>query len=223
MGSDPRAVDADGVRVERDARVQVLIAGGVAVALVAVATIVALVVLADDPPRVAAAPAPAVVADAARAPVHTPTRARRRDAAGDPDAPAPASRRARREAARAAAATEPAGERPELSLKDVLPYLPTGEAREGIALFPAPGTDPPKRGLVVPEDFPLPEGFLRHYQATDDGVALPPILMLHPDYELVDDAGKAIALPGGVVPPELAPPGMPHETLEMPASPRPAD
>ena len=39
----------------------------------------------------------------------------------------------------------------------------------GIALFPPLGTDPIKRGIVVPEGFELPPGYVRHYQTTDDG------------------------------------------------------
>jgi hypothetical protein len=74
-----------------------------------------------------------------------------------------------------------------------------------------------KIGIVVPEDFPLPEGFVRHYQSTDDGRALPPILMFHPDYEWVDPRGEPIAIPADrVVPPELAPPGLPIRMLEVP-------
>lgn len=71
---------------------------------------------------------------------------------------------------------------------------------------------------MVPEDFPLPEGYVRHHQATDDGQPLAPILMFHPDYEWVDERGVAIELPADrVVPPELAPPGLAIEMLEIPA------
>jgi hypothetical protein len=86
----------------------------------------------------------------------------------------------------------------------------------GIGLYPPPGTDPPKVGLVVPEDFPLPEGYVRHYQVTDDGQPLPAILMFHPDYVWMDDAGNPVEVPDGVVPRELAPEGMPLETVEIP-------
>lgn len=95
---------------------------------------------------------------------------------------------------------------------------PPGSEPSGIALFPPPGTDPPKRGIVVPEDFPLPEGYVRHHQATDDGEELAPILMFHPDYEWVDDQGGLVELPEDlVVPPEMAPEGLPIELLEIPA------
>jgi hypothetical protein len=97
-------------------------------------------------------------------------------------------------------------------------FGPPGE-QTGIALFPAMGSDPPKRGILVPEDFELPPGYLRHYQSTDDGEPLPAILMFHPDFEFVDANGAPIELPADrVVPPWLAPPGMPIEMLELPAA-----
>jgi hypothetical protein len=86
----------------------------------------------------------------------------------------------------------------------------------GIKLFPAMGTKPTKIGIVVPDDFELPEGYVRHFQANEDGELLPAILLFHPDFEWVDDAGEPIPLPPDrVVPPELAPPGMPIEMLEV--------
>lgn len=93
----------------------------------------------------------------------------------------------------------------------------TEEGVSGIALFPPPGTNPPKSGLIVPDDFDLPPGYVRHYQVTDDGKPLPPILMFHPDAELYDEEGNRIPLPPDlVVPPELAPPGFPKEILQVP-------
>ena len=69
----------------------------------------------------------------------------------------------------------------------------------------------------MPDDYELPEGYLRHYQVTDDGQELEPILLYHPDYELLDDAGNPIPLPPDrVVPPELAPPGLEIRTLAVP-------
>ena len=92
------------------------------------------------------------------------------------------------------------------------------EPKEGIAAFPAPGTKRIKTGLKVPDDFPLPPGYMRHYQATDKGLMLEPILVYHPDYELVDARGHVIPLPPDrVVPPEGAPEGLPLDTLEIPA------
>jgi hypothetical protein len=90
----------------------------------------------------------------------------------------------------------------------------------GVAAFPSPGTDPIKMGLVVPDDFELPDGYIRHYQTTDDGRRLEPILMFSPDYDFVDENGQPVPLPeSGIVPPEMAPPGMPIRTLEMPSNP----
>jgi hypothetical protein len=101
---------------------------------------------------------------------------------------------------------------------------PGGESEpdvpSGIGLFPPPGTEPIKIGIVVPEDFALPEGYLRHYQVTDDGQDLEPILLFHPDFEVFDEAGNPIPLPPDrVVPSELAPPGMPIRFLEVPLPP----
>ena len=96
-------------------------------------------------------------------------------------------------------------------------FAGTGQPGEGIAVFPPPGTKPIKRGILVPEDFDLPPGYVRHYQATDDGQRVPAILMFHPDYHPVDEHGAPIALPEDrVVPPDMAPPGMPVEMLQVP-------
>jgi len=91
------------------------------------------------------------------------------------------------------------------------------EERSGIHVFPAPGTKRIKPGIVVPDEFELPPGYVRHYQATDKGEMLQAILMFHPDYELVDEAGNPIPVPADrVVPPEMAPPGLAVEMLEVP-------
>ena len=88
----------------------------------------------------------------------------------------------------------------------------------GMALFPPPGTMPTLRGIVVPDDFPLPPGYVRHYQTTDDGRRLPAILMFHPDHPPKDAQGNELPVtPDRIVPPELAPPGLPIEMLEPPA------
>ena len=55
------------------------------------------------------------------------------------------------------------------------------------------GTKPTKIGIVVPDDFELPEGYVRHFQANEDGELLPAILLFHPDYEWVDDADEGIS------------------------------
>src|SRR2546429_349632 len=81
--------------------------------------------------------------------------------------------------------------------------------------LPLPGPRPVRRGIVVPEDFALPEGYVRHYQMTDDGRQLPPILMFHPDYQFVDERGAPVPLPEDrVVPPDMAPAGLPIRMLE---------
>ena len=114
------------------------------------------------------------------------------------------------------AADAPSAEAPEESEASE----PLNLAPSGIGLFPPPGTDPIKVGIIVPEGFELPEGYVRHYQVTDDGKDMPPILMFHPDYDWVDEAGNHIDVSQDrVVPPDLVPEGMPIEYLEPPAEP----
>ena len=73
----------------------------------------------------------------------------------------------------------------------------------------------------MPDDFVLPEGYVRHYQATDDGRRIEPILMFSPDHPVLDADHRPIAVPANrVVPPELAPPGLPIRRIVVPA---PAD
>jgi len=152
------------------------------------------------------APTPAKREEPSAAPVTS------RDLAPARDSRPASGRRARRRDPTAI------GPERELTLNDVKPLLQG--SREGIGVFPLPGTSPPKSGLIVPDDFPLPEGYVRHYQSTDDGQELPPILMFHPDYEWFDEAGNPIPIPADrVVPPELAPPGLPLQRLELPAAP----
>nr|WP_228531162.1 MULTISPECIES: hypothetical protein [Myxococcaceae] len=92
-----------------------------------------------------------------------------------------------------------------------------GEEPQGISVFNPPGTKPIKRGLVVPEGFALPPGYVRHYQTLDDGRQLPAVLMFHPDAHPTDAQGRPVAIPpDGLVPPELAPPGLPLEVLTVP-------
>ncbi|WP_394825507.1 hypothetical protein [Pendulispora albinea] len=91
---------------------------------------------------------------------------------------------------------------------------------EGIRAFPRPGTKRIKVGIVVPEDFELPPGYVRHYQSTDKGEGLRPILMFHPDYAPKDDQGHPLPIPADrIVPPEMAPPGLALERLEVPLDP----
>jgi hypothetical protein len=59
---------------------------------------------------------------------------------------------------------------------------------------------------------------VRHYQATDDGQRIEPILMFAPDYQILDAANRPIEMPKDrVVPPELAPPGFPIRHIVIPA------
>jgi hypothetical protein len=111
------------------------------------------------------------------------------------------------------------GETP--TMAEVIDRLHQAGVYSGLGAFSPPGTRPPLVGLAVPEDFALPEGYVRHHQATDDGQRIEPILMFSPDYRFVDAAGNRIAIPDdGVVPPELAPPGLPIRRIVIP---EPAD
>lgn len=107
------------------------------------------------------------------------------------------------------------GERP--TMAEVIERLHRAGEYGGLGAFPPPGTRAPLIGLAVPEDFVLPEGYVRHYQATDDGQRIEAVLMFAPDKRLFDAAGNPIALPADrVVPPELAPPGLPLRRIEIP-------
>jgi hypothetical protein len=99
---------------------------------------------------------------------------------------------------------------PEPTAAELIEALHHAGIRSGIGAFNPPGTSPPLEGLVVPEDYELPEGFVRHYQVTDEGEPLEAILLFSPDYEFFDAEGRPIEIPENrVVPPELAPPGLP--------------
>ena len=107
------------------------------------------------------------------------------------------------------------GERP--TMAEVIDRLHQAGVRSGLGAFSPPGTRPPLIGLAVPEDFPLPEGYVRHHQATDDGQRIEPILMFAPDARLFDADHRPIAIPKDrVVPPELAPPGLPIRRIVIP-------
>jgi hypothetical protein len=104
---------------------------------------------------------------------------------------------------------------------EVIDRLHRAGVNSGLGAFSPPGTRPPLVGIAVPEDFPLPEGYVRHYQATDDGQRIEAILMFAPDYQLYDADHRPIPMPADrVVPPELAPPGLPIRRIVVPA---PAD
>ena len=109
-----------------------------------------------------------------------------------------------------------AGEKP--TMNEVIDRLHAAGVRTGLGAFNPPGTRPPLVGLAVPEDFPLPPGYVRHYQATDDGQRIEPILMFAPDYQATTADGQPVAMPANrVVPPELAPPGLPIRRIVVPA------
>lgn len=99
---------------------------------------------------------------------------------------------------------------PEPTGAEVITALNESGVHTGIGAFNPPGTSPPLAGLAVPEDFPLPNGYARHHQVTDEGVPIEPILMFVPGFTLRDPQGRLIALPANrVVPPGLAPLGFP--------------
>lgn len=143
---------------------------------------------------------------------------------GEPSAPSPATAR------RVADATgnDPMGDLSDYvppgqvpTMGEVIERLHAAGVRTGLGAFQPPGTSPPLIGLAVPEDFPLPEGYVRHYQATDDGQRIEPILMFSPDFEFFDADGKPVPIPADrVVPPDMAPPGLPIRRIEIP---RPRD
>ncbi len=109
-----------------------------------------------------------------------------------------------------------AGEKP--TMNEVIARLHAAGVHTGLGAFNPPGTRPPLIGLAVPEDFPLPPGYVRHYQATDDGQRIEPILMFAPDYQARTPDGQPLAMPPDrVVPPELAPPGLPIRRIAVPA------
>ena len=106
---------------------------------------------------------------------------------------------------------------PAPTMGEVISGLHKVGIRTGLGAFNPPGTSPPLVGLAVPEDYPLPEGYVRHFQATDDGQAIEPILMYSPDYEFLDAAGQAIEIPADrVVRVAQAPAGLPIRQVRIP-------
>jgi hypothetical protein len=157
-------------------------------------------------------------------------RARTGPAADDPQPRAPLARDTSAQAQNEAIA--PALDRAPLQADDaetppeqtVAPPSEDSEAREGLAVFPPRGTSPPLPGLIVPDDFELPPGYVRHYQMTDDGRQLEPILMYHPNRQPVDERGEPLPqTPDRVVPQERAPVGLPIVMLEVPETELPED
>jgi phosphatidylserine/phosphatidylglycerophosphate/cardiolipin synthase-like enzyme len=171
------------------------------------ATPSALPVAASAPALVAAAPVAAAASSPAPAlqpraePPATPAISRNRDPNGDqtPDL---------------SDYVNP-GERP--TMAHVIERLHQAGVHTGLGAFSPPGTRPPLLGLAVPEDFVLPEGYVRHHQATDDGQRIEAILMFAPDRQFFDAAGRPVDIPKDrVVPPELAPPGLPIRRIAVP-------
>lgn len=108
--------------------------------------------------------------------------------------------------------------RPEMEARDFIAALRESGETAGLAAFSPPGTRPPRSGVIVPADYELPEGFARHYQTTDDGRRLAPVLVVAPGYEIVDEAGDPVALTDDrIVPPEYAPPDLPVQMLDVPS------
>jgi hypothetical protein len=245
-------VDADGVRVfekSGDHRmaptrlvVTVLVTAAVAVVALSATAVVLLrrepgtrvpreaSIPAAEPPRVAARPVipvrsdtiPPVPAGRAEHGARLNRRAPTANAAANRP-PANAASDHVQDTTPEAAAAEREHRQLESMARNVIEGLKASGETRGLAAFPPPGTDPIKTGLVVPENFELPEGYVRHYQITDDGKRLEPILMFSPDYKFVDANGQPVALPkDGIVPPDMAPPGLPLHTLELPKPPRTA-
>ena len=113
------------------------------------------------------------------------------------------------------------GENP--SVAQVIERLHQKGIYTGLGAFSPPGTSPPLVGLAVPEDFVLPKGYVRHHQATDDGQRIEAVLMFAPDFQLLDANGRPVAMPANrVVPPELAPAGLPIRRIVIPPPTDPA-
>lgn len=109
---------------------------------------------------------------------------------------------------------------PEPTMAEVIEALRESGEHGGLAAFNPPGTSPPMIGLAVPEDFDLPEGYVRHHQVTDEGEPIEAILMFSPDFVFRDADGRPIPIPEDrIVPAELAPPGLPIRPITLPPPP----
>ena len=108
-----------------------------------------------------------------------------------------------------------AGQAPKM--EEVIDRLHDAGIYSGLGAFNPPGTSPPMIGLAVPEDYILPEGYVRHFQATDDGQRIEPILMYSPDFVFFDSNGQQIVIPDNrVVPDNMAPPGLAIRPIRIP-------
>jgi len=107
------------------------------------------------------------------------------------------------------------GEAPKMG--EVIERLHDAGIHSGLGAFSPPGTSPAMIGLAVPENYVLPEGYVRHFQATDDGQRIEPILMYSPDFNFFDSSGQQIAIPPDrVVPANMAPPGLAIRLITIP-------
>jgi hypothetical protein len=112
----------------------------------------------------------------------------------------------------------------DITMGEYIQALHDAGIHEGIGAFNPPGTSPPLEGVEVPEDYQLPEGYVRHYQTTDDGQAIAPILMYSPDYEFLDANGNPVPIPENrVVPADQVPTGMPVRPIQIPPPREPGD
>ncbi len=228
----PSVEDGDGVRVIREPRSRFSAAMIVTVlaATLVVAGVATLVLSSRSPDTVAGRVAGADTAPAAPAAAEPPVAAPVRAAAT-------AARAPRRDTAvQAMPIVRNPDDLPSGDPDDIATYLSPGDPvptmteviqamhdmgdHTGIGAFNPPGTSPPLQGLAVPEDFVLPAGYVRHHQVTDEGEPLEPILMFSPDGVFVDASGRAVAIPEDrVVPPEMAPPGLPVREITIPPTP----
>jgi hypothetical protein len=217
-----RKLDADGVRSVRRTRGGLPRLAAIATAAIALGFASFLVVreLHHAPTEAGDDVSARDVAPSAAVPVQVERRARPAATppvrVGEGDAPAAASKRP---AAHPEETARHGEDQPKIEAGEYIAALRAAGETGGLAAFPPPGTRPPETGVVVPKDYQLPEGFARHYQTTDDGRQLEPILTLAPGYELVDENGNPIALGRErIVPPELAPPDLPVRMLEVPSA-----
>jgi hypothetical protein len=223
MVSPGGMANGDGIRITRGARPRRELWGA---AVLAVGVVAGRAVLRSGEPPAPPAERPVASAEAPAAPGAGAPAAH--EAAAPPSGERPPTLpnrvpRTNRQKIRALRAVgiepqrRPDGKR-ELDAAPVIDALNEAGIHDGIAAFPPPGTDPPKAGLIVPDDWVLPEGYVRHYQATDDGQRVEPILMFSPDFQFFDADHRPIAIPKDrVVPPELAPPGLPIRRIVIPA------
>src|SRR5262249_53954751 len=161
------SVDVDGVRTTRTrgATATAIIAAGAGMVVMATAFLVRVLNLGSPPPVARLTP---TGASERGVPVEvSPSEpARFQVAELGPDATIPKTRAGKIRALRAMGVEPtkgPNGKR-DYSAKEIISALRAAGHQDGIAAFEPPGTDPPKLGLVVPDDFALPEGYIRYFQ-----------------------------------------------------------